>query len=118
MSHQKRTLIAIAKKVLHKKPLTPDEVSSLLGFEKVDKETTLTKRLKQIAVPAALSFGFLFSALPGQFTELVKQMPAWTNFSPPIFCGIFLVTQLKKQIFSTIPPILLFTPLVFLVSKN
>ena len=88
MSSQKRTLIAIAKKVISHKPLTPSEVTYLLEFEKVNKDTPVTKRLKQIALPAALAFGFLFSALPDQFNDIVKHIPAWTNFSPPILAGV------------------------------
>lgn len=115
MSYQKQTLIAIAKKVVSHKQLTPDEITYLLGFEKLHKDKEIIKRLKQIALPAALAFGFLFSALPDQFTHLVKQMPAWTNFQPPMLAGVDFLWDIlgdpvkKANILYHIPNIIIYS---------
>src|SRR4051812_827629 len=88
MHYEKRKLIAIAKKIQDNKPLTSDEITYLLNFEKISKETKSTKILKRLTVPLSLLFGFFFSAFPNEFSQFVNHMPSWTNFPPPILTGV------------------------------
>ena len=123
MSHQKRTLIAIAKKVTLQKPLTPQEITTLLEFEKVNKDTKLTKTLKRLAVPLSLLFGFLFTAFPADFANLIKHLPDWTNFPPPILTGVDYLWDLigepvrKANIVYHVPNIILYSFGIFGIKK-
>lgn len=123
MTYQKRTLIALAKKVSSQKPLTPEEITYLLGFEKLNKDSTFNKTLKRIAVPLSLLFGFLFTAFPQEFTNIVKYMPAWTNFPPPILTGVDYLWDLigepvrKANILYHIPNIILYSFGIFGIKK-
>lgn len=123
MSYQKRKLIALANQVTNHKPLTPDEITYLLAFEKVKKDTKLTKTLKRIAVPLSLAFGFLFTAFPVEFKQFVDTMPAWTNFPPPILTGVDYLWNLigepvrKANILYHIPNIILYSFGIFGIKK-
>jgi hypothetical protein len=123
MSYQKRVLTQIAKKVAAQKPLTPEEITYLLGFEKLHKDTTVTKVLKRLAVPLSLAFGFLFTAFPSEFKTIIDHMPAWTNFPPPILTGVDYLWDLigepvrKQNILYHIPNIILYSFGIFGIKK-
>jgi hypothetical protein len=88
MKYNKKKLIAISQKVEKKTPLTPEEITYLLEFEKTDKNNKLVSWLKKMAVPASLGFGFLFTAFPQDFEKFIKTLPPWTNFSPTVLTGV------------------------------
>jgi SOS response regulatory protein OraA/RecX len=123
MGYQKRTLITIAKKVISQKPLTADEVNYLLQFEKINKDTRVSKVLKKLAVPGALAVGFLFMAFPQESQTLIKNMPSWTNFPPPILTGVDYLWDLigepvrKANILYHIPNIILYSFGIFGIKK-
>lgn len=88
MTYNKRKLILIAKKITAQQALTPEDSSYLLRFEKEEKASRTTNMLKRIAVPLALAFGFLFTAFPVEFKNIVKTLPEWTNLSLPLLTGV------------------------------
>jgi hypothetical protein len=88
MNYQKKKLINISKKVLKNDSISPDDIDYLLSFEKIDKEITPVKILKNLAVPFSLVFGFLLTVFTIEFEGLSSRMPSWTNLNPPLLSGI------------------------------
>lgn len=123
MRFQKKRLITIAQNVQQQKPLSPDEVHYLLKFEKITKDTKTTRFLKKAAVPASLTFGFLFTAFPKEFASMIDDMPSWTNFPPPILTGVDYLWDLigepvrKANILYHIPNIILYSFGIFGLKK-
>ncbi len=115
MRYNKHRLIAIAKLIDQKKPLSPDEITYLLHFEKLSKDNKITKVLKRLAVPLSLAFGFLFTAFPKEFQNIIQHMPPWTNFSPPLLTGVDYLWDLigepvrKANILYHVPNIILYS---------
>jgi hypothetical protein len=88
MRYDKKRLLTISKKIIEKKPIQPSELSLLLTFEKLDKDSRPMAMLKKVALPISLAFGFFFTAFPDYFNNLVKHMPSWTNLSPAMLSGV------------------------------
>lgn len=115
MRYEKKKLIALTKKITEKKNLTPDEVTALLTFDTISKDTKFVATLKRIALPIALGFGFLFSAFPQEFKELTKQLPSWTNLSVSLLTGVDYLWDLlgepvrKTNLLYHIPNIILYS---------
>jgi hypothetical protein len=115
MNHQKKQLLTISKKVDTNEPLTPEEITQLLTFEKLDKESKSLKVLKRAALPASLALGFFFSAFPEAFEHFTTTLPTWTNLSPPELNGIDYLWSLlgdpvgKPNIIYHIPNIVLYS---------
>lgn len=115
MTTGRKTLLSITRRVEEKKPLAPTEINTLLSFEKVTKTALWFSILKKSAVPLSLFFGFLFSAFPAGFKQLIDTLPAWTNFSPPFLQGVDYLWDLigdpvrKANVLYHIPNLILYS---------
>jgi hypothetical protein len=123
MNYQKYKLIQITRKVTKTLPLTPQEITYILDFEKTDKTPKPVQFLRQLALPLSLAFGFLFTAFPHQFQQFTTHLPAWTNFPPPILTGVDYLWDLigepvhKPNIIYHIPNIILYSFGIFGLKK-
>lgn len=123
MKYQKRRLTAIAKNVIAGTAIQPEDITYLLQFEKLNQDTKLRKVLKRITVPLSLLFGFIFTAFPIEFKAFVNQLPAWTNFPPPMLVGIDYLWDMigepvrKANILYHIPNIVLYSFGIFGIKK-
>jgi hypothetical protein len=119
----KEQLIRIARKISDNKPVTPEDISALLGFEKKNKESRTIHILKRAALPLSLFLGFLFTAFPTDFNHFTETLPAWTNFPPFMLTGVDYLWNLigepvrKANIVYHIPNIVLYSFGIFGIKK-
>lgn len=88
MNKSKTALLSVSKKVITDEPLSPDEIRTLLSFEKEIEEGNIIKLIKHIALPASLVIGFFFAAFPEAFNSISNDLPYWTNLPHEILLGI------------------------------
>ncbi len=88
MKYSKKKLVAISQKVRENKKVSPFEIENLLSFEKKEEETGFISLLKKLAVPIALTVGFLIAVFPQYALYLASHLPSWTNLSDPFFNGV------------------------------
>lgn len=123
MAYSKKTLLAIAAKIETNAKLTPSEMEYICGFERKSNTNTAVKLLQNLALPASLAFGFLFTVFPQYFANLIKQLPPWTNFSPAVLTGIDYLWDLigepvhKANILYHVPNIVLYSFGIFGIKK-
>ena len=123
MAYSKKKLIDIAAKIESNAKLTPSEMEYVCSFERKSNTNTAMKMLQNFALPASLAFGFLFTVFPSYFQGLIKHMPSWTNFSPPILTGVDYLWDLigepvhRANIIYHIPNIVLYSFGIFGVKK-
>lgn len=88
MNYVKKTIVATAHKVVRNNEITPDEISSLLAFQKPDESSTLLTWLRRLAIPCSLLVGALFAIYPEMAAQLARQLPSWSNLTPRVLLGI------------------------------
>ncbi len=114
MRHSKSKLLSIARKIENNKKVTPQEISTVISFEKAEKELRALTIAKKAAVPIALAGGFLIAVYPKQTTEIVKHLPAWTNLPEQMVIGADYIWNLigepvgKSNVLYHIPNIVLY----------
>ncbi len=87
MKYEKKSLIAIAQRVIKDIKLTPEEISSLTNFQKPDEDITFLTWMRRLAVPGSLVVGAVFTIYPEIIAQFVKHLPLWTNLSPRVLLG-------------------------------
>lgn len=123
MEYSKKKLIDIAAKIETDAKLSPSEMEYICGFERKSNTNTVLKMLQNLALPASLAFGFLFTVFPNYFQELIKHLPSWTNFSPEILTGVDYLWDLigepvrKANILYHVPNIVLYSFGIFGIKK-
>lgn len=116
MNVNKKNILHITQKYRSHKPLTPNEIATLLEFNPVEKEKKLYSMLKEGAFPLALLCGFLFVLFSDFFDQkIVSSLPSWTNMSPELLAGVdylwdFLGEPIgKENILYHLPNVILYT---------
>ena len=115
VKYDPKRLVRIAARIQESKPLNPFEIDYLLDFRQGEKEVTLLRKLKKLAVPLSLLFGFFFTVFPERFEQFSMSLPYWTNFSPPLLAGINYFWDLigdpvkKANVIYHIPNIILYS---------
>ena len=87
MNSGKKSLIASAQKITKNKEITPDEISSLVAFQKPDENTTIFTWIRHLTIPGSLLVGALFTIFPEIIAQLVLKLPPWTNLTPRALLG-------------------------------
>ncbi len=87
MNSGKKSLVASAQKISKNKGITPDEISSLVAFQKPDENTTIFTWIRRLTIPGSLLVGALFTIYPEIIAQLVQKLPPWTNLTPRALLG-------------------------------
>ena len=87
MHYSKKRLLSISTKIQEGKKITPDEISTILVFDKLDKQSPTISIIKKSAVPLALTVGLLIAVFPAEADRIVGVLPSWTNLPPMIVAG-------------------------------
>jgi hypothetical protein len=115
MQYRKQKLLAIARKIKRGQRVTPQEITYLSQFERMDKDSKLMRFIKAAAVPSSILLGISIAMFPSFYEQYVSQLPAWTNLTPELLTGIDYMWNIlsepvgKANIVYHIPNIVLYS---------
>ncbi len=95
--YNKAKLVQISKKIETIQKITPQDVETLLAFEKSESENAFLKFLGSAALPLSIALGVWFTVDPDIFAGLTTFLPSWTNLPPQVLAGVDYVWNILSE---------------------